>query len=70
MASMLVACASLTGCGWFDSGSTPKTEAQRDFESKVQKLKDEGKSFAEIRATLKGEPLPKKRTSKTRAKHK
>jgi hypothetical protein len=50
----------LAGCGGeFDPASAPKTEAQREYETKVQSLVKQGKSFTEIRAIMRGE-TPKK----------
>lgn len=58
-AILLASILSAVGCGGLVGGPPPKTETQIANESKVQALLKEGKTLAEVRAIMKGEPLPK-----------
>ena len=52
------------GCGGIIGGEAEKTPAQLEKQKKVEELVTKGKSLREIRAIMKGEPLPTKKGSK------
>jgi len=56
-AIFLASILSTVGCGGLTGGPPPKTEAQQGDETKIQALMKEGKSFAEVRRIMRGEPV-------------
>jgi hypothetical protein len=69
-AILLASTLSAVGCGGLSGGPPPKTEAQLGNETKVQALLKEGKSLAEVRAIMRGEPVPhSKKGKKSGRKH-
>lgn len=67
-AILLASILSAVGCGGLTGGPPPKTEAQLGDETKIQALMKEGKSFAEVRRIMRGEPVSKN-VKKTHRKH-
>ncbi len=58
----------VVGCGGMTGSEPAKTEVAREKEQKIESLVKQGKSLSEIRAIMKGEPVPSKKGGKKAAR--